>query len=91
MATFQQNLAKIRGEAVYAPEMRDAIAEALEQSIEIADDLIAASEGTINGRITELRTLLVTVKDLVDNRELYIDAPTISETDHELRIMNAAP
>ena len=91
MATFQQNLAKIRGEAVYAPEMRDAIAEALEQSIDIADDLIAASEGAINERITALRNLLVTVKDLVDNRELYIDAPAISEEDHELRITNASP
>ena len=36
MSTFAQNLAKIRGEAIYGMDMREAIAEALEQ----ADDII---------------------------------------------------
>ena len=35
MATFAQNIRKIRGEAIYGPDMRTAIADALEQAINL--------------------------------------------------------
>ena len=47
MATFEQNLAKIRGQAVYGPEMREAIAEAIEQT----DDVITS-------KIEEMETIV---------------------------------
>lgn len=33
MASFSENIAKIRGQAVYGPEMRTAIADALMQAL----------------------------------------------------------
>ena len=35
MATFAQNIGKIRGDAVYGPEMRTAIADAIMQSVNV--------------------------------------------------------
>ena len=35
MATFIQNIRKIRGQAIYGPEMRDAIAEAIQQTMSL--------------------------------------------------------
>lgn len=35
MASFAQNIRKIRGEAISGPEMREAIAEAITQAIEL--------------------------------------------------------
>lgn len=44
MATFAQNIRKIRGEAIYGPEMRTAIAEAIQQTmnldIEASGDMV---------------------------------------------------
>lgn len=44
MATFEQNLAKIRGQAVYGPDMREAIAEAIEQTDDAITSKIAEME-----------------------------------------------
>lgn len=49
MATFEQNLAKIRGQAVYGPEMREAIAEAIEQ----ADDAVTTKVQEMTQIVTE--------------------------------------
>lgn len=38
MASFTENIAKIRGQAVYGPEMRTAIADALMQALELDID-----------------------------------------------------
>ena len=35
MATFQQNIDNIRGEAIYGPDIRESIAEAIEQAVGI--------------------------------------------------------
>ena len=35
MATFEENIRKIRGEAIYGPEMRTAIADAITQSTHV--------------------------------------------------------
>ena len=44
MATFEQNIRKIRGEAIYGPEMRTAIADAIQQSMDLDID---GNEGTV--------------------------------------------
>ena len=38
MASFSENIAKIRGQAVYGPEMRTAIADALMQALRLDVD-----------------------------------------------------
>ena len=58
MATFEQNLAKIRGQAIYGGEMREAIAEAIEQSDDIIDE-----------KLTEM-TALVEQEDVLLSVEL---------------------
>ena len=43
MATFVQNIKNIRGEAVYGPDVRESIAEAITQAIDLdisGDDMV---------------------------------------------------
>ena len=51
MATFQENLAKIRGQAIYGPDMRTAIAEAIEQ----VDDQAEAVQTIIDNHLFYLQ------------------------------------
>ena len=44
MATFATNIKKIRGEAVHGPEMRAAIADAIQQAVGLD---IEGGEGTV--------------------------------------------
>ena len=57
MATFEQNLIKIRGQAIYGGEMREAIAEAIEQS----DDIIDAKLQEM-GTLIEQESILLSVE-----------------------------
>ena len=72
MATgnLETNLRKIRGEAIYGPEMREAIASAIEQT----DD--------------ETATLLNTVKNLVENRELFFNVVSLGDGDYRVDIVH---
>lgn len=44
MATFEQNIRKIRGEAIYGPDMRTAIADAIQQTMNLDID---GNDGTV--------------------------------------------
>lgn len=50
MATFVQNIRKIKGEAVYGTEMRNAIAEAIQQAL----DLNIEGEGIVFCTLTPI-------------------------------------
>lgn len=50
MASFLENIRKIRGEAIYGMDMRAAIAEALEQSV----DLDISGDGFVVFTLTEV-------------------------------------
>lgn len=73
MATFEQNLAKIRGQAIYGPDMREAIAEAIEQ----ADDQVQADIRAVDGRIESMRVI-------IDEHVLYVNTEQIGTTDDYL-------
>ena len=49
MATFAQNLAKIRGQAIYGSEVRTAIADAIEQM----DDTVTSKIQEMDQIVTE--------------------------------------
>ena len=52
MATFVQNIKNIRGEAVYGPDVRESIAEAIAQAIDLdigGDDLVFVTLTRITG------------------------------------------
>ena len=51
MATFAENLAKIRGQAIYGPDMREAIAQAIEQSDDEVDRKINAMQVIVDDNI----------------------------------------
>lgn len=51
MATFIENIAKIRGQAIYGPDMREAIAEAIEQSDDEVDSRIAAMQVIVDENV----------------------------------------
>ena len=70
MATFQQNLAKIRGEAIYGSDMRTAIAEAIEQ----ADDQVQES-------ISEYEASVEAVQAIIDDHLFYIQINRIEDTE----------
>lgn len=70
MATFEQNLAKIRGQAIYGPDMRTAIAEAIEQ----ADDKVQQDIQAVDGRLENMRVI-------IDDHILYVNAERIGTTD----------
>ena len=65
MATFSQNIRKIEGQAVYAPEMRTAISEALQQAIDV--------DITIDGLVT------VTTTPIAQTTNEYLLTFTVSE------------
>lgn len=44
MATFEQNIRNIRGEAIYGPDMRESIAEAIQQTVGLNID---GNDGTV--------------------------------------------
>lgn len=44
MATFEQNIRNIRGEAIYGPDMRASIAEAIQQTMDLDID---GNDGTV--------------------------------------------
>ena len=80
MATFEQNLAKIRGQAVYGPEMREAIAEAIEQADDAASQTIDEKINTLNGRIDAMQVI-------VDDELFYMTVSRIgSSDDYQLAI-----
>ena len=62
MATFEQNLRKIRGESIYGAEVREAIAQALEQS---DDDTITLLNQTKT--LVENRELYINLTSLGDD------------------------
>ena len=78
MATFEQNLAKIRGQAVYGPEMREAIAEALEQ----ADDSVQQDIAAVGQQIED-------IQEIVDSRELYVEVSDMGSGDYLMEIVHA--
>lgn len=70
MATFEQNLALIRGGAIYGPDMRTAIADAIEQ----ADDRVQEDIDNVGNR-------LGTMKTIIDDHLFYVNVERIEETD----------
>lgn len=74
MATFSENIYKIRGGAIYGTEVREAIAEALEQSDHFED----------------LNSRLDTVENIVDGRELFVSTERISDDNYRLNITNGS-
>lgn len=51
MATFEQNIRKIQGEAVYGQDMRRAIADAIQQSMDLDID---GNDGTVYFTLTPI-------------------------------------
>lgn len=52
MATFEQNIRKIRGEAIYGTDVRSAIAEAIQQTMNLD---IEGSTGTVYFSVTPIQ------------------------------------
>ena len=51
MATFEQNIRNIRGEAIYGPDMRTSIADAIQQAMALD---INGNEGTVYFIVTPI-------------------------------------
>lgn len=91
MATFQQNLAKIRGEAIYGPEMRTAIADAIEQADDQIQPQISTYEAYVDNGLTlykdsvdasveQVSSRLNTVQAIIDDHLFYIQVEQIGAT-----------
>lgn len=70
MATFEENLRKIRGEAIYGPEMRAAIAEAITQADDVIQSVVTEYKNQVDAALVayqnQVNAAVATYKNQVD-------------------------
>lgn len=81
MATFEQNLRKIRGEAVYGTEVRTAIADAIEQADDSVQPAITAYKQYVDDAVQGVSDRADAIQLVIDEHTFYISADRIETTD----------
>ena len=80
MATYEQNLRKIRGEAVYGTEVRIAIADAIEQADDSVQPAITAYKQYVDNAVQGVSDRADAIQLIIDQHTYYINTVKISGT-----------
>ena len=82
MATWEENIQKIRSTAIYGTDIREAIAQGLEQTEGSLDGKIAQYKSEVFGVVNGYTTRLDTIQHDIEVSDLFISVTPIQGNDY---------